>query len=64
MSLQAKRTEVAAVLKFKNDNEIAGIVVVDESPTGTEPKMTQEEKEAFERNVKALIEALKNYLHG
>lgn len=39
------------MLKFRNDNEIAGIVVVDESPTGTEPKMTQEEKEAFERNV-------------
>lgn len=39
------------MLKFRNDNEIAGIAVVDESPTGTEPKMTQEEKEAFERNV-------------
>ena len=39
------------MLKFRNDNEIAGIVVVDESPTGTEPKMTQEEKEASERNV-------------
>lgn len=93
--LKAQRTEVAAVLKFRNDNEIAGIVVVDENQTGTEPKMTQEEKEAFERNVifgitehpendaieifpmrsqkltlhgekevKALIEALKNYLHG
>lgn len=93
--LKAQRTEVAAELKFRSDNEIAGIVVVDESPTGTEPKMTQEEKEDFERNVifgitehpendaieifpmrsqkltlhgekevKALIEALKNYLHG